>query len=307
MMGKISLITVNRNNSKDTVEFLESLKNLAIPEGWQVETVLVDNGSTDDSVAVIKSKFPQIKILGLKENEGFVGGFNRGMKWAIKQAADYLLLLNNDTLIEDPGLLKKLLVTIQSDPQIGLVCPKIHFARGFEYHRKRYKKSQLGKVIWYAGGEIDWQNVYAVHRGVDEVDQGQYDSIEVVEFASGCCLLLRAEAVSKVGLFSKAYFANFEDADFGLRLKKAGFKLIYQGKTSLWHKVARTSGGIGSGFHDYFLTRNRLIFGFRWAPLKTKFALLKEALRFLFSGREFQKLAIRDFLLRKWGRGDNVW
>ena len=300
---KIFIITVNWNGKKDSIELLTSLKKLVLPRQWKVKVMLVDNGSTDGSVRVIFKRFPRVRVIEMEENLGFAGGFNQGMKLAIRDKADYLLLINNDTLIEDCNLLKKLIGVAEKNEKIGIVVPKIHFAPGFEYHRKRYQKSEIGRVIWYAGGHIDWQNVFIKHRGVDEVDKGQYDCLEEVDFATGCVMLINSEVIEKVGVFREEYFAYFEDADFNLRVKSAGFKLMYNGLTSIWHKTAQASGGSGAPFHDYFLTRNRLLFGLRYAPLKTKIALLKEAARLVQLGRRFQKLAVKDYFLKKWGKG----
>jgi len=160
----------------------------------------------------------------------------------------------------------------------------------------------LGKVIWYAGGEYDWDNVYAKHIGVNEVDKGQYDGQRETDFITGCLFITKAEVLKEVGLFDERYCLYFEDSDLGMRIKKAGYKLIVDSNVKLWHKVAQSSG-IGSPLNDYFITRNRLLFGMDYARTRTKLALLREAVKKIFIGTKAQKMAVRDFFMRKLGGG----
>lgn len=298
-MQKIAIITVNYNGSDNTIEFLDSLKKLH-PSPFILHPIVVDNGSNDDSVEKILQKHPEVELLQTGENKGFAGGYNRGIEHALIWGADYLLIINNDTLIDDPKLIQKLAQTLDDNPTAAIVAPKIYFAPGFEYHKERYKSEDRGKVIWYAGGTFDWNNVYSEHRGINEVDQGQYDEVSEMNFVSACCWMIRREALEKVGLFEEELFAYFEDNDLCQRLKQAGFKLFYNGTTSLFHKVSQTSG-IGSSFSDYLLTRNRLYFGMKYASNRTKFALWREAAKFLLTGRPAQKQAVWDFLKGKKG------
>ena len=109
-------------------------------------------------------------------------------------------------------------------------------------------------------------------------------------------ILTSKEVLKKVGLFNEKYFAYLEDVELCMRVKNAGYKLMYVGSTSIWHKTSQSTGGSGSAFHDYFLTRNRLIFGLKFAPLRTKIALIKESVKLYFLGRSFQKLGVYDFI-----------
>lgn len=291
----ISIVTVNWNTPKDTIEFLESLKKITIPSQYKIQTIVIDNGSTDDSVKILSQKFPQIKLIESKVNLGFAGGYNLGISHALKNSADYVFIVNNDTVVSDANLLNKLIKIFDNDSLAGFATPKIYFAPKYEFHKKRYKKSDLGKVIWYAGGKIDWKNILFSHRGVDEVDTGTYVKTEETDFCTGCVILTSKEVLKKVGLFNDKYFAYLEDADLCMRVKKAGYKLFYVGDAGIWHKTSQSSDGSGSAFHDYFMTRNRLIFGLKYAALRTKLALIKESIKFYFSGRPFQKLGVYDF------------
>ncbi len=302
-MVKVSLIILNWNGLKMTREELDNVGKLDT-KGLDATCVVVDNGSTDDSqekLSSYKLSNMRYKFIETNVNLGYAGGNNFGLRYSFKKEFDYTILLNNDVILPK-DILIKLIDIAEKDPKIGLLAPKMYFAKGYEFHKDRYKKEDLGKVIWYAGGFIDWENVYSDHRGVDEVDRGQYDREEIIDAANGACLLIRNEVIGDIGYLRDKYFMYWEDADYCMRAKKAGWKVVYTPKTELWHKVAQSSG-IGSNLNDYFLTRNRLDFGLRYAPLKTKISLIKESLRFLVCGRPWQKIGVRDYYLGKWGKG----
>jgi GT2 family glycosyltransferase len=306
-MPKVFVTLVNYNSSKNTHACLQSLGEINT-EGLNLSVVVVDNASTDDSVRTISNfQFPisnksSIKIIRSEENLGFAGGQNLGIKFALENGADYVVILNNDVIL-DKNLIVELFKTLTEEKDCGIVSPKIYFAKGYEFHKDRYKESELGKVIWYAGGKIDWKNVIAYHRGVDEVDKGQYEKVEQTDYASGCCEMIKKEVFEKVGFFDERYFLYYEDNDLSQRTKKKGFKIYYQPKAMLWHLNAGSAGGSGSALQDYYITRNRLLFGFNYSSLRTKIALIKESLKIIFSGRIWQKRGALDFYLGKFGKG----
>src|SRR3990167_7148046 len=226
---KVAIITVNYNGKKDTLEFLGSLKKLKT-EDCKLKTVVVDNGSTDGLVGELVKNYPEVEVLQNGENKGFAGGYNRGLEYAQIWGADYFLLINNDCLIKDINLLKELINTIETEKNIGLVSPKIYFAPGFEFHKDRYKKADLGKVIWYAGGHFDWDNIRSVHRGIDEVDKDQYNRIEEVDFVSGACMLIKKE----VALLREAFKLFL----FGRIAQKKGILDFYLGISGNYLEVA---------------------------------------------------------------------
>src|SRR5260221_1201176 len=211
------------------------------------------------------------------------------------------MILNNDIVV-DSNLLVNLIETIEKDKTVGIVSPKIYFAKGYEFNKEKYKKNELGKVIWYGGGKIDWRNVYGINVGVDEVDRGQFEKPKEIDFATGACFLVKAKALKEVGLFDEKYFMYKEDEDLAMRMKKKGWKLVYDPKAKLWHKVAQSSG-IGSDLNDYFISRNRLLFGFKYASFRTKLALFRESVKLFIFGRHWQAVGIRDYYLRKFGKG----
>jgi hypothetical protein len=299
-MKKISVVTVDYNTHEATIALLKSLEKIKT-SGFTLEIIVVDNGS-EKKLEIGKKQ--NIKLVRLEENTGFTGGYNFGMKIALASDADYILIINNDTIV-DQDLIVELQKVLERDKNIGIAVPKIYFARGHEFHKERYKKEDLGKVFWYAGGFIDWENVQSVHKGVDEVDHGQYDEIKKVEFATGCCMMFKREVLEKIGFFDEKYFLYFEDADLSERIKRAGYAIYFAPKAILYHLNASSSGGAGRGnaLQDYFITRNQMLFGFSYAPVRAKIALIKQSLSLRFNGRPEQKKAIKDFYSGKFGKG----
>ena len=289
---KVAIITVNYNGKVDTLEFLQSLNKLPTTN-YQLLTVVVDNGSSDGLVRELRDVGDTV-CLQTGANFGYAGGFNKGIEYAKIWGADYFLLINNDVLINDASLISELIKTLESDENIGLVSPKIYFAKGFEFHKEKYTKEDLGKVIWYAGGKFDWDNIGNVHKGLDEVDKGQYEVIEESEIFSGACVLIKKEVFEKIGLLNEDYFLYFEDSEFAKRCQDNGFKIYYNGKVSIYHKVSQSTG-IGSTLTDYYHTRNRLIFGTKNGKTRTKFALFREAVWLLLFGRTAQKKGVWDY------------
>jgi len=302
MKKKVTTIVLNWNGWKDTISCLESL-SLVDTSSFDLEVLVVDNASNDDSIHKLeeyKKKF-DFKLIQNTSNLGFAEGNNVGLRYAISKGFDYAMVLNNDTLV-DRKIFLHLLSVFEDNGRVGVVSPKIYFAKGFEFHKERYSTRDLGRVIWYAGGKVDWNNVMGINLGVDEVDQGQFEEIKEVDFATGCSSIFSVPVLKKVGLYDKRYFMYFEDVDLSLRIKKAGYKVLFQPKGIVWHKVAQSSN-IGSDLNDYFISRNRLLFGLKYAQLRTKIALFRESLRFLLRGRKWQKIGVRDFYLGKFGKG----
>ena len=300
---RVYIVVLNWNGWRDTVLCLESVGRLLI-DGFVLGVVVVDNGSMDGSVNEIRKRkygIRNLEIIENGENLGYAGGNNVGMQYALDKGADWVMVLNNDTRVAK-NLIIHLIEAGMKHKDAGALAPKIYFEKGCEFHKKRYKKGEAGKVIWSAGGEIDWQNVFGKNRGVDEVDKGQYDEEAEVDFASGACVLCRAKALVGVGLFDEKYFMYFEDADLAIRMRNKGWKTVYVPEACVWHKVAGSSG-IGSGLNDYFIIRNRLYFGMRYASLRAKFALIRESFKIAGMGSEWQKKGAMDFYLGRRGRG----
>lgn len=297
-MKKVFVVVLHYKGKEFTQECLLSLRKIeAVNFSMKV---VVDNNSPEP-IDDLKKEFKEVVFIKNRKNFGFAKGNNVGIRLALKKQADYILILNNDTTV-DKNLLAELLRVVEKGRKIGVVAPKIYFAPGYEYHQTRYKPNQQGKVFWYAGGKIDWQNVLCSHRGVDEVDDGQYDKQIATDFVSGCAMLVRKEVFEKVGLFDRRYFLYLEDVEFCQRVYKAGFKIVYAPSAKIWHFNAGSSQ-VGGDLHDYFITRNRLLFGMKYAPWRTRFNLIQESIKLLLVGREWQKMAVKDYFFRKFGQG----
>lgn len=292
---KIAIIVLNYNGRKDTLECIRSLAKVQ-KDNFLVETIVVDNGS-DDGSAKAFVKLRGIKLILNDRNLGYSGGNNVGIKKALSLGADYIFVLNNDTLVD-----KNILISLVHAASAGdIISPKIYFAPGFEFHKGRYQKSELGKVIWYAGGAIDWPNIIGQHLGVDEVDKGQFSQMKEIDLATGAAMFVKRAVFEKTGLFDEKYFLYLEDMDFCVRAKKAGFKIIFEPGAIVWHKNASSSGGSGSPLQDYFITRNRLLFAARYAKLKTKLAVLRQILGQI--NQKTKRMALLDFVTFNFGKG----
>lgn len=297
---KLCVILVNYNTPSDTIDCLESLKACHIPGDLSLKTIVVDNASIDDSTDILSLKYPEVELIRSYRNLGFAGGNNLGIKAGLKTDPSHILLLNNDTVVPQE-FFDKIYQSAINDDKVGLLTPKIYFAKGYEF-KDHYKTSELGKVVWAAGGVMDWDNLLGSNANVDEVDEGQFKNVVDTDFATGACLLVRREVIDKIGLLNENYFLYLEDVEFSERAKRAGFRVVFDPSISLWHKVSQSSG-IGSHLNDYFITRNRLVFGLTYARFRTKFALLREAVRKLSTGTPAQKTAIKDFFLHRLGKG----
>jgi len=300
-MPNIFITLINYNSKENMLSCLKSLEDIDVDK-LTLNVVVIDNASTETFRTDKAYRKFKLKLIRSEENLGFSGGHNFGIRYALDKGADYVVVLNDDIIL-DKDFLTNLLKTFSKEKDCGIVSPKIYFAKGYEFHKDRYKENELGKVIWYAGGKIDWQNVIAYHRGVDEVDSGQYEKLGQTDFASGCCMMIKKEVLEKVGLLDSRYFLYYEDNDLSQRAKKMGFAIFYQPEAFLWHLNAGSTGGSGSTLQDYYITRNRLLFGSKFASLRAKIALFRESLKILSAGRYWQKRGIIDYYLRRFGKG----
>jgi GT2 family glycosyltransferase len=234
------IVVLNWNGLADTRRLLPTLAACRDPDGWTHTVLVVDNGSTDGSVDAIRSEFPDIRLLPLGENRRFAGGNNPGIRRALAEGADAVMLLNNDTQA-DPGLLEHLLRALDQDPHAGAAAPLIYFGAP-------------SRSIWYAGGRCVPALGLTAHRGLRERDEGRYRSVEETGYLTGCCLLARRELWEKVGLLDEGYFIYAEDADWSLRAREAGWRLLFVPTARLWHEVS-ASAGAASAFKIYHRLR----------------------------------------------------
>jgi GT2 family glycosyltransferase len=305
MSPKVFIIILNWNSWSDTLECLESLKSNDYPN-YQV--VIIDNGSKEKPVV----PSPEIKIIYNQENLGFAGGNNIGIKYALEQGADYVLLLNNDTVVSD-DFLTKLVKAGESDREIGLLGPKIYF------YPMTGQPDKAKEKIWFAGGQVNWLYNKGQMRGWGEKDNGQYDQpdIQETEYVTGCCLLIKREAVKKIGLMPEEYFLYYEDTDWSLAAQKAGSKCVFVPAARIWHKGSASSKE-GSPSYIYYHVRNGLVLAQRYAPwyikpfvhLDALWRIKKQLVKLIFLPKrrfwaKYILLGIKDFYLGRRGKYEN--
>ncbi len=299
-MPHVSIILVDFNSHQETKACLLSLAHLKAST-FNYDIVVVDNASIKP-LKYLDKYHPRAHLLRSQANLGFTGGNNLAIHWAMEKFnSDYILLLNNDTTVE-PNFLTRLIYQAKKFSKQGIINPKIYFYPRKEFYRKSYSAEERGKVFWYAGGSIDWLHLDAFHRGVDEVDRGQFDDQFESDFATGCAMLIKREVLEKVGFLDKRYFLYFEDSDFSLRSKRFGYTIGFCPKSVVWHKNAGSSGGAGSKLHQYYQTRNRLLFSLIHAPWRAKLTAAKLAFRFLIKGNRYQRLAVWHLIIGQLGK-----
>lgn len=236
----VGIVVINWNNWPDTVECLESLAGV---EACGAEVIVVDNGSTDDSVHRLRERFPDVCLLEEQENLGFGGAANHGMAEAMRRGHPYAWVLNNDTLCSVEAL-RTLLEAAEAHPEVALFSPVIHYYPEVE-------------KIWFAGGRINPWTGTVVH----ETQAPSQPSRE--SFLSGCSLLLRLAPVLEMGGFHEPYFLYFEDADLSKRVTQRGLGAMVIPNARIWHKEGATTACKGrskSPLGDYYDTRNGLYF-----------------------------------------------
>lgn len=289
----VHIILLNWNGWRDTVECVDSCRSLAYPN---FRIVIVDNGSTDSSEVILRERFPSIEVIQTGANLGFAGGNNVGILHALQNGADYVWLLNNDTVVE-PGTLSALVRVANEHSRIGMVGSKIFY-------------NDNPSILWYAGAVLDPCRPHLLHhRGLREVDRGQYDEICETGYVTGCSLLASRGMIEEIGLLEEELFLYFEDSDWNVRAKSAGWKIMYAPESLVYHKISASIGGADSPQMLYYTARNLLYFVKRNYPDKLQgtffYALFEHVLVNLKKGRFSAARAafqgISDFLARKTG------
>ncbi len=249
----VAVILVNYHSEEDTAGCLKSLQAVAAPE---TAVYVADNGSADPaSFRETVLSFPHAQYLPQKENGGFSAGNNAAIRKALEDGAEYILLLNNDTVVS-PEFLEKLLALAERKPKAGIVTGKIL------YHADPRR-------IWYAGGEVLFDRGSIIHCRYNEYlgpdEEEREEKARRITFATGCLMLIPAEVIRKVGLLSEEYFLYGEDSDYSLRVQKAGYEIWYEPAAMIWHKVGASSRG-GSFLSQYYMVRNDFYVFDRYSP-----------------------------------------
>lgn len=238
MPPQVALIIVNWNGKGDTLECLASLQEDSYPSK---QIIVVDNGSTDDSVAAIQTAFPAVILLETGANLGFTGGNNVGIRYALEHDADFIFLLNNDTTVE-PDALSILAATLDKHSEYSMVTPVIHYF------------DNPGQA-WFAGSKLDLSLGIAAH---DKSRIPARDEAPIlIPWASGCAMLVRVDMMRKLEGFDDRYFLNWEDVDLCLRLVEKGGHIALVPSARVYHKVGRSFAV--SGNNRYYYVRNNLL------------------------------------------------
>lgn len=247
-----SVIIVTRNRKNEVIACLQSVYKMNYPT---FEVILVDNASQDDTVSVVKKQFPQVKLIACLQNLGLNAAKNKGQKVA---QGKYILFLDSDTIV-DKNFLSELIKVAESDPQIGLVCPKMYY-----FDQK--------EVIWYAGARVNFLTSQTKNLGCNEKDNGQYDQIRPTSFAPTAYLATQ-ELAKKLKGHEEAFFMTYGDTDYGFRAQAAGFKVMFCPTSKLWHRLGQEENtkslralGYNQPLRAYYFSRNRVVFMKRHAP-----------------------------------------
>ena len=242
----VSIIILNYNGRDDTLACLRSMEHLTYPNA---QVIVIDNGSTDGSAEAFRTQHPRFTLVETGANLGFTGGNNIGIRHALEQGADYIMLLNNDTIVA-PDMLDVMVEMMEANPKVGVTGPMIYYYDSPE-------------TIWSAGGGIDWSHGLTWMIGLDELDKAQFGQApRSVDFVTGCAILARRNVWEKVGLLDDKFFMYYEETEWCVRARRAGFEIMHIPSAMVWHKIS-TAQRAASTRTYYYMTRNRLLFLYR--------------------------------------------
>lgn len=288
-------VILNTNRREDTLACLASLEQGTYKNH---KIIVLDNNSNDGSVPAIQSTFPFVQIIPLTQNLGYAGNNNVGIQAALNQGADWVLVLNEDTIL-DPNCVPQLIQAGQSNSHIGIVGPLV-------YHHNE------PQVIQSAGGKMgrDWQSW---HLGQNEQDHDQFASTHEVDWISGCAILVRREVIEQVGMLDERFFYYWEETEWCLRAKKSGWRIMNVPQAKLWHKGVQRDYQPNPSV-TYYATRNHfLMLAKHQAPIRAWVSTWVQTLRTLTSWsikpkwqskrlhRDAMWQGTMDFLRRRWG------
>jgi hypothetical protein len=301
MPPKIITVVLNTNRRDDTLACLESL---SASNYDNLQVMVLDNASSDGSVEAISARFPAVETVRLEHNLGYAGNNNVGIRRALAQGADWVFVLNEDTLVE-PDCLSTLIAAALSGPRVGVVGPMVY-------------TFDPGQIISSAGGAIDWHIADAPNIGMGQVDNGQFPA-RPVDYINGCGLLISRVAIEAAGLIDDTFFIYFEETDWCARVRKAGFEIHFVPTAHMRHKAPITASAFGPSTL-YYMTRNRLRFFARHTPWPRWPFTLAHALNGAWRGYRQHRAAGRPqharatayavwhALSRRWGKVDpGLW
>ena len=280
----LSIILVNWNRSQDTLNCIQSIVASTYPN---FNIIVVDNGSCDDSLMELRQNQSKFILLEAGSNLGFTGGNNLGIRHALAHGADYVFILNNDTVIAN-DCIEKMISAAENDKSIGIITPKIL------YYTNR-------KLVWFGGAKYNSRFITGRLVGYGIIDSGQFDSEQEIPWATGCAMLIRKKVIESVGLLDDHFFAVAEDLDYSLRMREKGHRIYYLPSAVIWHKESISAGGSDAPQYVYYQTRNFLILRKKWAKTWDHL-ILAHVYAFLYFGKRISLFWFRG----KWRSGVGV-
>jgi GT2 family glycosyltransferase len=292
---RVISVILNTNHREDTLECLASLVATTYPNH---RAIVLDNASTDGSAAAIAAAYPDVRVIALERNLGYAGNNNVGIAAALEEGADWVFVLNEDTVLA-PECITALIEAGEQDARTGIVGPMV------------YHHDEPG-VIQSAGGRLSrsWESF---HEGENATDRGQFSAPRQVEWISGCAILVRRAVIEQIGSIDARYFYYWEETEWCLRAGRAGWKIVHVPQARLWHKGVRRDYRPAPTV-TYYATRNRLLTlakhrapvrvwigtGYQIARTLTSWTV-RPKWRDMHAHRHAMWRGATDFLLRRWG------
>lgn len=246
MPKPVAIILLNWNTPQHTTNCILSLQKHCDANLFDI--IVADNGSTDDSLATLQARFPDLIYIDNKENLGFAEGNNRALQYSLNQGYEYSLIMNTDTLV-DSNLVGELVKHMDEHLQAGAVQPAIYWM----HNRSK---------IW--NGKGGFNALLGITKS-DTTTPAPDAGIEIAQWLTGCCMLIRNEALNKSGLFNKQFFLYYEDVELSYRIRNAGYELHYLPSSKMYHEagvsatVQKKEGTLSPIIH-YYISRNHIWF-----------------------------------------------
>lgn len=261
---RIYTIVLNYQRSDDAVRCVSSLRQSTYRNQF---LVVVDNGSDPAARAELAAGIGATPLIQSEENLGFAGGNNLGLRYALERDADYVWILNPDTTVE-PESLERLAQTMSRFPEAGIVGSRL--VRGDD-----------GTTVLFNGGMIDWNQggkPVLPDMGKPEADV-RAKTVTSIDYATGASMLVRRQLFEEIGLLPERYFLYFEETDFNIRARRAGWKVLLEPRSRVLH-FRRSWGSVPAPYYVYYFVRNRILFGrtFTSSPLEVMLEDLERSL-----------------------------
>ncbi|MDP2207349.1 MAG: glycosyltransferase family 2 protein [Bacteroidota bacterium] len=255
-LPRVTAVILNYNGYEDTVKCIRSLQNSTYSN---LSFVLVDNGSPDDSGLRLKAEFPNLPIILIEENTGYAAGNNLGIRFAVEKGTDYVLVINNDVIVE-PTFLEPMVNSAEKQSAVGMVTCKVYY-------------QSVPNEIFSSAGKMNWWLCTGVNKGNYLKFMQKAESLCYTDFACGVLVLMRNSMLEEAGLFDEKYFMYFEDVEYSLRISSK-YKIVYVPSAVAYHKSGGGKGWLNyTELYLYYHTRNR-IWAFETEPWYYRFYVI---------------------------------